>query len=194
LTYLDSTFECPYEYSYRIMATDLCGNTYTSFSDTSITRPTNIFEGQVVDVVRSTVVDNRYVLTEWKETTVKPEKVVQYEIYRSEDNEEFSLVATVPAQQTDYQDFKVDVQNKRYYYRIKIVNTCDVDMGLSKTTSTVVLKGTMDEGRRVSLGWTPYTGWENGVEYYVIEKLDDNGNWIFLRQVAGQTTSYDYQE
>ncbi|MFM8432718.1 MAG: PKD domain-containing protein, partial [Bacteroidota bacterium] len=194
LDYLDSTFSCPYPYSYRIMATDLCGTLYTSYSDTSVTMPKNIYDGQVVDVVRSTVVDNRYVLTEWKETTVLPESVVAYEIYRSTDNQEYSFLMSVPAQQTDLQDYDVDVQTTRYYYRIKVVNRCDVDMGLSKTTSTIILNGNMDEGRRVYLDWTPYSGWENGVEYYILEKQDANGNWIFLRQVTGQVTNYDYQE
>lgn len=192
--YLDTTFECPFPYSYRVLATDLCGTTYTSYSDTSQTIPLNIFEGQVVDVIRSTVVDNSYVLTEWKQPTVLPEKVAQFDIYRSTDNQNFRYVASVPAQQTDFSDHQVNVQADQYFYKIQVVNTCNITQELSPNTSTIVLKGEMDDSRHVWLRWTSYIGWDLGVEYFVLEKKDENGNWIFLQQVDGETTQFDYQE
>src|SRR5262249_16347363 len=101
LTYLDTTLDCPYDYSYKIKATSLCGNNYFSNSDTAIGTPVNTYVGQTVNVVRSTVVANTSILTEWLPPTVEPNKVTQYDIYRSEDNVNFSHVASVPAQQTD---------------------------------------------------------------------------------------------
>ncbi len=194
LTYLDSTFDCPNEYAYRITATDLCGNPYTSNSDTSQTIPLNILANQVVDVVRSTVENNDFVLTEWKLPEVHPEKVVQLDLYRSTDNTNFSYVTSLPPMQTDYMDHAVDVQNNHYFYKILVVNTCDIGEDLSGNTSTIVLKGEMGEDRIVQLYWTPYTGWENGIDHYIIEKKDEQGNWILLKQVQGNATEYDYQE
>ena len=176
------------------MATDLCGNTYTSFSDTSVTTPFNILDGQIVDVIRSTVVENVSVLTEWKQPNVHPEKVVQYDIYRSTDNSDFYFIESVPSVQTDYMDYNVDVQNEHYYYKILVINECDIGEDLSGITSTIILKGEMDEARQVNLSWTPYEGWENGVEYYIIEKIDENGSWQLLRQVNGNILKYDFQE
>ena len=193
-SYLDSTFGCPFTYSYRVMATDLCGTTYTSYSDTSVTKPLDSFSAQIVDVVRSTVVDNDYVLTEWKQPTVLPEKVLQFDIFRSNDNVNFSYLASVPAQQTDYLDYSVDVQEKNYYYKVQVINSCNIDESLSSNTSTIVLRGEMDEGRRVFLYWTAYEGWESGVDYYVLEKQDDYGHWVRLKQLTGDKTNYDYQE
>ncbi|MBL0104728.1 MAG: PKD domain-containing protein [Bacteroidetes bacterium] len=192
--YLDSTFICPLPYRYKVMATDLCGSTYTSYSDTSQTIPVNTLENQVVDVVRSTVVDNQYVLTEWKQTEVHPEMVSQFEIYRSTDNVNFRYLTTVPPVQTDYIDNDVDVQNTNYYYKILIINTCNIDQDPSSNTSTIVLKGSMDESRMVHLDWTPYKGWDHGVDYYILEKKDDNGHWQLLKQVDGETREYNYQE
>jgi PKD repeat protein len=194
LDYLDSTFSCPHEYAYRITATDLCGNPYISNSDTSQTMPLNTFANQVVDVVRSTVEDNDFVLTEWKLPAVQPDKVVQFDLYRSTDNTNFSYLKSLPPVQTDYIDRDVDVQSNRYYYKVLVVNTCDIAEDLSGNTSTIVLKGEMYEDRSVHLTWSRYTGWENGVDYYIIEKKDDNGNWILLKQVPGSTSNYDYQE
>ena len=194
LTYLDTTFTCPIPYSYRVMATDLCGNTYTSYSDTSMTIPLNILEGQIVDVVRSTVIENLSVLTEWKQPLIHPEKVAQFDIYRSTDNSNFYFIESIPSVQTDYMDYNVDVQNEHYYYKILVINTCDIGEDLSGITSTIILKGEMNEARQIHLGWTPYEGWENGVEYYIIEKMDENGNWQLLRQVDGNILKYDYQK
>ena len=194
LTYTDTTFDCPHPYSYRIKATDLCGTSYISYSDTSMTIPLNTLANQIVDVVRSTVVDNQFVLTEWKEPVVHPEKVAQFDIYRSTDNTNFSYVATVPSVQTDYADYGVDVQNNHYFYKILVINTCDITEDLSPITSTVLLKGEMNEGRQVHLEWTPYKGWEQGVEYYILEKMDENGHWQILKQVDGSKLQYDYQE
>ncbi|MBK5284970.1 MAG: PKD domain-containing protein, partial [Bacteroidia bacterium] len=112
LTYLDTTLDCPYDYSYKIMATDLCGNNYVSYSDTAIGTPVNIYTGQQSTVVRSTVVDNRTILTEWLHPSILPGSVVQYDIYRSTDNINFAHIATVPSQQTDYMDYDVDVQKE----------------------------------------------------------------------------------
>ena len=194
LNYLDSGFICPIPYRYKVIATDLCGTTYTSWSDTSQTYPLNTLENQVVDVVRSTVVDNQTVLTEWAQPLVHPEQVAQFDVYRSTDNTNFRYLTSVPSVQTDFMDYDVDVQNTNYYYKILVINTCNIDEDLSGHTSTIVLKGTMDEMRQVHLNWTGYKGWSSGVEYYILEKLDENGHWQILKQVDGETYRYDYQE
>ena len=194
LSYLDSTFICPVPYRYKVIATDLCGTSYTSWSDTSQTYPLNTLENQIVDVVRSTVVDNQTVLTEWTQPLVHPEQVAQFDIYRSTDNTNFRYLTSVPSVQTDFMDYNVDVQTTNYYYKILVINTCNIDEDLSGHTSTIVLKGTMDELRQVHLNWTPYKGWPQGVEYYILEKLDANGHWQILKQVDGETFRYDYQE
>ncbi|REJ85288.1 MAG: PKD domain-containing protein [Bacteroidetes bacterium] len=194
LAHTDSTFRCPYPYSYKIMATDLCGTTYISYSDTSRTIPLNTYENQIVRVVRSTVIDNHSILTEWGKPTVQPENVAYYEIYRSTDNINYRYLTSVSSSQHDYIDYSVDVQNQSYYYKILVVNTCNINEDLSPLTNTIVLQGEMDEGRHVYLKWTRHKGWELGVEYYIIEKLDANGNWQYLNTVDGETTNFDYQE
>ncbi len=194
LDYIDSTFICPLPYRYKVMATDLCGTVYTSWSDTSQTIPLNTLENQLVDVVRSTVVDNKTVLTEWKQPNVHPEMVAQFDLYRSIDNVNFSYITSLPSVQTDYMDYNVDVQKINYYYKVLVINSCNIDEPLSGYTSTIVLKGSMDEMRMVHLDWNGYKGWDHGVEYYILEKQDDQGHWQFLKQVDGETYQYNYQE
>jgi PKD repeat protein len=193
-SYLDTGFTCPLPYAYKVMATDLCGNTYTSFSDTSVTHPLNTLDNQVVDIVRSTVYENSSVLTEWAQPQIHPELVAQFDIYRSTDNINFSYVESVPSVQTDFMDYNVDVQNEHYYYKILVINTCDIAEDLSDISSTIILKGEIDELRMTHLTWTPYEGWDQGVEYYILEHKDENGHWQFLRQVNGNILNYEHQE
>jgi hypothetical protein len=148
----------------------------------------------VVDVVRSTVVDNQTVLTEWLQPVVHPEKVAHYDIYRSTDNVNFSYLTSVSSMQTDYMDDDVNVQFYHYYYKIKVVNTCNISEDPSMNTSTILLNAEMDESRRVHLQWSPYNGWDFGVDHYIIEKQDENGVWHVLQQVDGTMLQYDYQE
>ncbi len=183
---------CPLAYSYQVVATDVCGNTYTSYSDTTISTPRNFLEGQIVNVIRSTVVDNEKVLTEWSPPLIHPEMITGYSIYRSTDNENFAYLTSVPQLQNDYMDHQVDVQNNRYYYKILVENTCNLSEGISGITSTIILKANIDEARIVHLDWTPYEGWDSGVEYYILEKKDAEGHWQFLRQVDGSTLEYEY--
>ena len=140
------------------------------------------------------VVDNDFVLTEWKQPTVQPDKVVEYDLYRSTDNTNFSFMSALPPLQTDYSDHNVDVQKHHYFYKIEVKNTCDIDEALSGETSTILLKGEMSEERTVDLKWTPYQGWESGVEYYIIEKKDDFGSWQLLKKVDGNILDYTYQD
>jgi hypothetical protein len=190
----DTSFGCPSTYSYRVLATDLCGNVYSSFSDTASAEPPISFAGQIVEVVRSTVVDNSSVLTEWLTPTVLPEKVVHYDIYRSTDNSTFDYLTSVPAGQTEYLDLSVEVQHLNYYYRVVPVNACNITESPGTPSSTIVLEGEMDENYKVRLQWTPYTGWEQGVDYYVIEKQEEDGSWTRVRQVDGTTTTFERQE
>jgi PKD repeat protein len=194
LSYLDTSFDCPYGYAYRITATDLCGNPYISNSDTSITIPEDIFADQKVDMVRSTIVDNQSVLTEWIPPAVHPEKVVQYDLYRSTDNANFHYLTSVSPMQTDYLDNDVNVQASHYFYKIRVLNTCDIAEDLSGNTSTILLKGKESEDYNITLKWNPYIGWDTGVDYYIIEKLEDGGSWELLKKVDGNVIDYTYHE
>src|SRR4029079_10104971 len=42
LSYIDTSLTCPYTFSYRVVANDLAGREYTSYSDTSMATPENV--------------------------------------------------------------------------------------------------------------------------------------------------------
>lgn len=193
LSYLDTTLLCPLDYCYRITATDLCGNTWSSQSDTSVARPDDPLRDQVVEIVRSTVVDNSFVLTEWMPPVIYPERVKEYLVLRSDDNVTFSPVAVVPAAAVSYSDYNTQVNRQEYYYRIITVNDCDLNGPESGKASSILLDGMWND-YRTRLYWTDYTEWTNGVDYYSIERQRPDGSWELIKYVNGNITSTELPE
>jgi hypothetical protein len=144
-----------------------------------------------VDVVRTTVVNNQYILTEWKQPVVHPEGVIQFDIYRSIDDANFYYLSSVPSVQTDFSDYTADVQRDSYYYKVLVVNQCNIDETLSDLSSSILLSGTVSDDYVFRLQWTDYKHWADGVDHYVIEKQDANGLWVPVGRVDGSTTLFE---
>lgn len=193
LSYIDQGFYCPDEYSYRITATSICGNPYISLSDTSVAVPANPLAGQKVEVVRSTVINDKDVLTEWLPPVLAPTRVIQYNVMRSTDNVNFSEIASLPASALSYIDYDTDVHQQEYYYRIDVVSDCQVVGTLSNDGSSILLKSDW-ENEKTKLWWTKYTDWDTGVDYYIIEKENPFGQWDPVKTVPGTETQTTLDE
>jgi len=193
LNYLDTSLSCPFDYSYKVTATDLCGNTYISNSDTSVARPLNILANQQVSVIRSTVIDNKDVLTEWLPPAIHPERVLEYQIYRSEDNSTFNLVAIVPAALTSYTDMNASINEQEYYYRILVVNDCNLSGIESNRGSSILLTGSHGN-YSTEFNWTPYKEWQPGVDTYQLERINAHGVWEIIKVVDGTVTNTTIDE
>lgn len=192
-TYLDTTLVCPFNYSYRVIATDLCGSIYTSNSDTSVARPINILEDQKVEIIRSTVINNLQVLTEWLPPLLHPERVLSYSILRSTDKVNFNKVGSVPVGITTFTDNQVDVQKRDYYYRIDVINDCELAGKISNEGSSILLIGKQTD-LKTDLIWTPYKEWQPGVENYSIERQRPDGTWELVKVVDGNITTMQIDE
>lgn len=191
LNYLDTTTFCPYEYTYKIKALEVCGNSiYDSWSNEKAATPTSAISDQFVDVVKSTVVDNLYVLTEWMPPLTLPASVLRYDIFRSTDQVNYSMIASVPALMLDYSDFNVDVNSQEYYYKIIVRNICDVESKEGIIGSSILLRKLEDSSGNF-LKWTQYKEWNTGVDYYVIEKKDEFGIWKEIDRVPGTVTDWE---
>jgi PKD repeat protein len=191
LNYLDTTAYCPQEYSYRIVAESLDNSTYNSSSNQSNATPSSDIGSQEVSLIRSTVVNNSYTLTEWNEPLQYPWLVTRYQIYRSEDNLQFNLIADVPEMVHEYEDRSVDVQTHEYYYRVTAVSECGTS-DYSGPGSSIWLR-TRENNLQYYLMWTPYKEWNTGVDSYRIEKLNDNGIWEEFRTVNSSVTEVEEQ-
>jgi PKD repeat protein len=185
---IDSTAYCPVKFIYRISGQQVCGTDETAYSDTSTARPGNNFLNQKVNVIRSTVVDNSSVLTEWAPPVVLPNSVQGYKIYRKTGNHVYSFVANVPAVLTSYVDTDVDVNAGTYEYKILVVNYCNMTTGEGDEGESILLE-VQQHDLETELKWTPYTKWGTGVEKYIIERKRPDGQWEQVKTVNGNTTS-----
>jgi len=191
LQFADTTALCPFPFAYLIRATSLCGREYASLSDTSVVIPPDVFQNQVVQIVRTTVVNNKSVLTEWLTPVVAPNRVINYNIYRSPDDINFMLLTTVSAKTHIFIDSSVDVNTEHYYYQIQAVNSCNLSVPQSNKGNSILLDANENDNSakyRASIQWSPYQGWKEGVDHYLIEIQNAEGKWIYLKTVDGKTT------
>ncbi|MEP7263466.1 MAG: PKD domain-containing protein [Bacteroidota bacterium] len=193
LNYIDSTIFCPFDYSYRITALDLCGNTYFAYSDTSVARPANLLNGQHVDVMRSTVISNKHVLTEWAPPVLFPDRVQSYQILRSADGITYTPLAIVPAQVTSYVDYLVDVEEQTFFYKVVVINDCNLSGPEGFEGTSILMQGDW-RNYSTKLNWTPYLKWDQGVDHYMIQKQNSFGVFQDYIQVDGNTTIIQLDE
>ncbi len=187
-TILDSGFICPVYYFYKVKAISLCGTSLNSWSDTSVAKPENLLNLQKVDITRSTVVNDASVLTEWKAPEIAPSKVTKYHVYRSLDNMNFEFIAAVPNYQLSFIDSNANVHAQNYYYKIVPVNNCDIHGQDGEYSSSILLIARKDRSNeKILISWTPYLKWANDVDYYIIEKQNEDGTWETFKQVNGKT-------
>jgi PKD repeat protein len=190
--YVDSSVFCPVKYKYEVTAEGLDGQWHVeSKSDYDISDPLpNLFENQQVNASRSTVIENRFVYTEWRKPEIMGDRVSGYRIFRSTDNQQFFLLESLPADQTFYIDENVDVNNIKYYYRIMATNTCGLTGIEGGFSDNVVIKADPAGEFYIQLEWTPYTGWgENEVDFYILERETDDGNWEVIHELPGNVTT-----
>jgi PKD repeat protein len=189
-SYLDTTVYCGMNAMYRICAVDLCGEGFTAWSDIEEITVPGILANQKVDMVRSTVMDDSYVFTEWAPPAISPQLLTSIELYRSTDNVNYTLIATLPPTETNYSDFDTKVHEQFYFYRVKVTNVCELETSQGLESSSILLIGGVDDENRSQLRWSPYKKWDTGVDYYVIEKLDEFGVWQTIRIVDGNVLEY----
>lgn len=190
--YIDSNVFCPVTYRYDIRAEGLNGQWHVESNsdfDNSERLP-NLFKDQQVNASRSTVVENRFILTEWRRPEIMGNRVSGYKVFRSTDNNYFTPIASLPADQTFYVDQSVDVNSKKYFYRIMATNECDLEGIEGGFSDNVVLNAEAAGEFYIQLEWTPYTGWgDDGVDFYILERQNEDGSWEVLHQLPGNVTT-----
>jgi PKD repeat protein len=189
-SYIDSSVYCSDSVSYRITAMDLNSlPIFDAFSDVEDVMVPGSLLIQRVDMVRSTVEEDSWVLTEWSQPVLAPQLVTGFELFRSTDNLNFTRIAVLPAAQTSYEDRNVSVKSQNYYYRVKVSNACSLEASPGYESSSILLLANPDQRYGVELRWTPYKNWSTGVEEYVIEEWNNQtGTWDYVKTVDGSTT------
>jgi gliding motility-associated-like protein len=114
-------------------------------------------------------------------------QAVEYSIFRKEDGGNYQLLGKTTT--TSFSD-NVYTSEKEFCYQIKYVDACENEAPLGTEICMIRLTGDLTPENYVNLSWTAYTGWENGVSEYVIEKYSAGGQLLQTIPVSAGTTTY----
>src|SRR5690606_15493262 len=95
------------------------------------------------------------------------------------------------AQDTIYEDFKVDVQKNNYSYIIRGIDNCLDTTPYSNLSRSIVLSAYFDAtANKPALKWNTYAEWNQGVSHYIIERKLPDGSFVEAGKVNAQTLSF----
>jgi PKD repeat protein len=132
------------------------------------------------EVIRSTVVDNENIYTEWLSNGLILNPLSQHLLYRSVNGNDFELIATLDSSIKSYLDEFVDVNSNQYDYLVINKNLCNVNSINSNYGNSILFESNRLDNFRTKLNWNFYNGWINNPNRYEIQKLNSSGNWEII--------------
>ena len=128
-------------------------------------------------IIRSTIIENSKVYTEWNGTSYTLNPLSEYEIYRSENEGSFVLIAVLDSVFNGFIDDNVDVFNNKYDYKIRSKNSCIVSSQNSNNGGSILLRYDRPNDFETKIEWNFYNQWISGVKEYKIQRLNQNNQW-----------------
>lgn len=177
----DTDVICKTNYCYQVTTNYVGGSRSVSLS-----KCVNTFSNKIPTVisdVSSVVVRTGGVDLSWtQDPAFTP---VNYVIQRSSNKSPFSFLTTAPA--VKFTDNSYTTEGK-YCYRINYTDKCDNIAPQGITTCPVQLTGTLTNSNAISLVWSSYRGWKNGVKNYTLEKYNLQG--ALIKSVTQTDTTF----
>jgi gliding motility-associated-like protein len=181
----DQDYDCNIEYCYQITVTYAGGGTSTSLNQCGVGE--KILTHPAVDNVTASIVNGAAQLT-W---TVDPLLKLQgFVVSRSSNGGALSAYATTP--NVTYTDGAYTTEGA-YCYQISYSDLCQNYSAAGVVVCPMRLLGTINDANVVTLNWTKYQGWKDGVQAYTLEKYNINGGLIGSFPVALDTFLVDDQ-
>ena len=129
------------------------------------------------EVIRTTIVDNQNTYTEWISSGLILNPLSKHLIYRSENENDFELIATLDSSIKSYLDETVDVSSDQYDYIVVNRNVCNINSINSNVGNSILIEFNRLDNFRTRLNWNFYNGWIDNPSRYEIQKLNSSGNW-----------------
>lgn len=176
----DSNIDCKVNYCYRLITRYPGGATSTTLEQCGVSFKT---DNPPAITNASTVVTSQGLEIKWiQDPSSNPPG---YEILIAIDDQNYGALGTSSSTQFLHKDYLTE---SNFTYRVNYTDECDNKSGEGIVIDPIRLTGSMDNNV-ISLSWTEYEGWINGVNEYVIDKLNLNGSLI---QSIGMGTSTSF--
>lgn len=181
-SYYDSNL-CTREYYYYIKAYSATDTNIVSLSNWDSLTPDYVYQTTGVPIIRSSVLDNKYILTDFEKGTqpnIRGYVIDRYTLPNGwKDN-----YAYVPAGPGPFRfvDTFVKVNEKVYQYRIHVEDLCGNISPAGNVGTNMVLGGSLIKGPinqyddQRSLLWNRYTDWQTPdlLEQYIVQFYNPN--------------------
>jgi PKD repeat protein len=128
-------------------------------------------------VIRSTVIENQDIYTEWYSSSIYLNPISEHLIYKAVNEGDFDFLVAVDSSVNSYTDQDVDVSSNSYKYIIINKNICNVSSSNSNLGNSILLNFERVDNFRTKLNWNFYNGWTDNPNRYEIQKLNSNGIW-----------------
>jgi len=111
-----------------------------------------------------------------------------YSVYRSQNSGSFQLLATSPNPAYTDGSYSTDAH---FCYQVVYADQCGNFSPPGIVICPLRLAGSLDNRNVITLQWSGYTGWKNGVKNYTLEKYDQQGNLLKTFFPGTDTTFID---
>ncbi len=179
--FLDTDVECKTQYCYRVITNYGSGRTSTSL-EKCVTAFSNTIPTAINDVTAT--VGPGGASLEWVQDPLFV-PTPGYNVQRSSGTAGYSFYRT--AVSSPFVDDIYTTQGQ-YCYTIDYVDKCGNLSTPGADVCPVQLNGTLDQSNAVSLTWSDYRGWKNGVKHYVLEKYNLQG--VLIQSVTQTNTTF----
>lgn len=169
LNYKDTTVLCTINHAYKVVG--IANANIETHSDTAkaLARWTNTLP--VPTLIAASVVDNAAILVSWQVPSNYQRSTLTDVIIQTPQNSQLSLPISIAEKL-----FKaVDVQNASYTYSIRLKDDCKDTSPISNIGKSIWLQqAPMALYEAPQFFWTSYQKWPTGVQYYEVQRLNEN--------------------
>ncbi|MDX2285532.1 MAG: PKD domain-containing protein [Bacteroidia bacterium] len=186
-SYTDHSIYCPELVAYRVQAVGGPGR--MAWSDTAQALPSNLLPAFPNHVVRATVENNAYVLLDWEQAPVDHAETLVIERNGGGGYREV-FRQDAHASNTKFQDQAAEVGRQPYAYRVFTVDSCGDRTPLGRPGVSIHLQAQRSGGEAI-LSWTPYQGWEQGVDRYTVQLYREaTGQFEIIETLPGTAAGW----
>ena len=179
--YADGGITCGMDYCYQLTSNYPNGSSSVSLTKCGIGFSTDA--PTPIENITARVGDNSVVL-EWQhDPDFTP---AQFSIEKSVDEGNYTSLSSTAQNAFADAEYNPGVVS---CYRISYTDVCDNQSPVSLEACPLRLVGSLLNDNSISLTWTPYEGWTQGVAGYIVEKYSEDG--VLLQTFpVGNSTSY----
>lgn len=189
--YIDSGVMCFKTYYYKILAIEQGVANQYSWSDSSGAQPRFLPTVPATRNIRATVLNNRYVLVQWRRKLHK--YAYSYLIYRAIDDQPPVFFKEISNGDTALMDTDVEVDQHSYTYLTYLKDQCGGIGTASNKAKTMVLQTSLQENDILLydplINWSNYAHWHSGIDHYsLLFKNNETGTYEEIaRKQSGDT-------